>query len=86
MTRNPAINGTAARQPSAVDRHIADRIRSVRETSGLSQADLAERLGITCQQLSKYECARNRVSASRLWDISVALGERVQWFYPEGGE
>lgn len=47
----------------------------------MTQQQLAERVGIKFQQIQKYETGMNRVSASRLWDISDALGVRVSFFF-----
>ena len=47
----------------------------------MSQPDLAERVGVTFQQIQKYENGRNRVSAGRLYEIAKALGVTIQYFY-----
>lgn len=64
-----------------LDTHIGARIRFRRSLIGISQAKLAECIGITFQQLQKYERGINRVSASRLYQISKALGVSIQYFY-----
>lgn len=48
---------------------------------GLTQAEIADRIGITLQQLSKYERGVNRLSAGRLWALARALGVEVGWFF-----
>jgi transcriptional regulator with XRE-family HTH domain len=48
---------------------------------GMTQQQLAERVGIKFQQIQKYETGMNRISASRLWDISAALGVPVSFFF-----
>ena len=53
-----------------VDVHVGKRIRHRRWVIGMTQQQLAERVGIKFQQIQKYETGMNRVSASRLWDIS----------------
>ncbi|HLS69394.1 MAG TPA: helix-turn-helix transcriptional regulator [Kiloniellales bacterium] len=63
------------------DVHIGRRIRERRIALGMSQSALAERLGITFQQVQKYERGGNRVSGSRLWDISRALAVDVSHFF-----
>jgi transcriptional regulator with XRE-family HTH domain len=60
-----------------IDKSIGARIRMYRKALGLSQTDLAKEIGITFQQVQKYESGANRVAASRLWDISDALGISV---------
>lgn len=68
-----------------VDVHVGKRIRHRRWMVGMTQQQLAEKVGIKFQQIQKYETGMNRVSASRLWDISFALGVTVS-FYFEGLE
>lgn len=69
------------RRADQIDLMLAERIRQRRTEMGLSQLELASRLGISDQQLSKYEGASNRVSAARLYDIARALEVPVGWFY-----
>ena len=67
--------------PHPVDRHVGLRIRMRRKEIGVSQERLAEALGITFQQVQKYERGANRVSASKLWEIAQALKTSVSYFY-----
>ncbi|MCR5878762.1 helix-turn-helix domain-containing protein [Phenylobacterium sp. J367] len=72
-----------------VDRHVGLRIRMRRKELGMSQDRLAEALGITFQQIQKYERGSNRVSASKLWETARALQAPINYFYeglPEEGE
>lgn len=78
----PPSNRTA----DAVDHHVAAEIRRHRIAAQLSQAELARRLGVTWQQVQKYENADNRVSAGRLYDITRALGLDLVDLFPESGE
>lgn len=71
------------RDPNSVDRHVGNRVRMRRLLVGMSQEKLGELLGITFQQVQKYEKGSNRVSASRLYHISRVLGVPVQYFYDE---
>ena len=64
-----------------VDRHVGLRIRMRRKELGVSQEKLAEALGLTFQQVQKYERAANRVSASKLFEIARALETSVSYFY-----
>lgn len=64
-----------------VDVHVGKRIRHRRWIAGVTQQQLAEKVGIKFQQIQKYETGMNRVSASRLWDISEALGVEVSFFF-----
>jgi transcriptional regulator with XRE-family HTH domain len=64
--RNPRV-------ATSIDAYIAAQIRAHRIALGLSQADLARTLGVSFQQIQKYESGTNRVSASRLFDICKTL-------------
>jgi len=70
-----------------VDVHVGKRIRHRRWMVGMTQQQLAEQVGIKFQQIQKYETGMNRVSASRLWDISEALSVPINFFFEglEGG-
>jgi transcriptional regulator with XRE-family HTH domain len=61
------------RASSAVDQYIGARMREGRRAINMTQANLGEKLGITFQQIQKYEKGRNRVSAARLFEICEAL-------------
>ena len=64
-----------------VDVHVGKRVRHRRWMVGMTQQQLAEKVGIKFQQIQKYETGMNRVSASRLWDISEALSVPVSFFF-----
>lgn len=64
-----------------VDVHVGKRIRHRRWLIGMTQQQLAEKVGIKFQQIQKYETGANRVSASRLWDISDAMEVPVSFFF-----
>ncbi|PIE08714.1 MAG: transcriptional regulator [Rhodobacterales bacterium] len=64
-----------------VDVHVGKRIRHRRWAVGLTQQQLAESVGIKFQQIQKYETGMNRVSASRLWQVSEALSVPVGFFF-----
>ncbi len=71
--------------PRPVDVHVGSRIRLRRIELGLSQTELADKVGVSFQQLQKYENGKNRVSASRLYAISQKLKSPIAWFF-EGVE
>lgn len=71
----------AAAGPNPIDRHVGLRIRMRRKELGISQERLAESIGLTFQQVQKYERAANRVSASKLWEMSRALSASISYFY-----
>ena len=69
------------RSATAVDTHIGQKIRARRNLLGLTQTDLGDAAGITFQQIQKYERGANRVGASRLQQISEALGVTPFYFF-----
>lgn len=69
------------RQPNMVDRHVGQRVRTRRKQLGLSQDRLAEALGLTFQQVQKYERGTNRISASKLFEAAAALQVEVPFFF-----
>lgn len=64
-----------------VDVHVGKRVRHRRWMVGMTQQQLAGKVGIKFQQIQKYETGMNRVSASRLWDIAEALDVPVSFFF-----
>jgi transcriptional regulator with XRE-family HTH domain len=68
-------------RPSPVDVHVGARIRLRRTLMGMSQERLGEALGLTFQQVQKYERGVNRVGASRLFDLSRVLDVPISFFY-----
>lgn len=75
------VNGVPEAEAHPVDRHVGRQIAAVRVQSDVSQAQLARSIGISFQQLQKYENARNRVSASMLYEIGRSLGVPVGRFF-----
>src|SRR3954464_2505831 len=69
------------RHPNPVDLHVGARIRMRRKILGISQEKLAEDLGLTFQQVQKYERGANRVSASKLYEIARSLKTPVVYFF-----
>ena len=67
--------------PHPVDVHVGKRVRHRRWLVGMTQQQLAEKVGIKFQQIQKYETGANRISASRLWDISKAMDVPVNFFF-----
>lgn len=77
------------KKPNPIDVHVGSRIRLRRNMLGFSQEKLGENLGITFQQIQKYEKGTNRVGASRLQAISTILSAPVSFFFedaPGSGE
>src|ERR1700752_780875 len=73
----------SSKKPTHVDDHVGKRLRLRRNLLGLSQDDLARRLGLTSQLIQKYEAGETRISASRLYSIGVQLGVPITWFFDE---
>lgn len=72
---------TGDKKPSPIDIHVGKRMRARRIELGMSQEKLAEALGLTFQQVQKYEKATNRMGASRLYAVAKALQVTVTYFY-----
>ncbi len=66
---------------NSIDLHVGKRLRRRRRLLGLTQQQLAESIGIRFQQIQKYECGANRVTASRLYELAVALNVPVGYFF-----
>jgi len=72
-----------SRRPNPIDSHVGSRVRLRRMLLGISQEKLGERLGLTFQQVQKYEKGVNRIGASRLFDLSTVLGVPISFFYED---
>lgn len=71
----------SAKSPNPVDKHVGGRVRMRRMMIGMSQERLGDSLGITFQQVQKYEKGTNRIGASRLQQIAKTLGVSVSFFF-----
>ncbi len=67
--------------PRPVDAHVGGRVRAGRTLIGMSQEELGKHVGLTFQQIQKYENGMNRIAASRLWVFSLVLGRPISWFF-----
>jgi transcriptional regulator with XRE-family HTH domain len=86
MSRENALEDTedrSSRRANPIDVHVGGRVRLRRMLLGMSQEKLGEHLGLTFQQIQKYEKGINRIGASRLFDLSQVLSVPVQFFYEE---
>ncbi len=72
-----------ARRANPMDAHVGSRVRLRRMLLGMSQEKLGEQLGLTFQQVQKYEKGVNRIGASRLFDLAQVLNVPIQFFYDE---
>ncbi|MGO4705574.1 helix-turn-helix domain-containing protein [Microvirga sp. 2MCAF38] len=75
------MNRSVQKSPSEADRYIGSRIRARRTLIGVSQEKLGDALGVTFQQVQKYERGVNRIGAGRLQEIGTILGVSVGYFY-----
>ena len=69
------------KETTELDHMISARIRERRQLAGLTQKDLAQKIGVTFQQLQKYEAGTNRVPVSRLWSIAQVLDAPITAFF-----
>jgi transcriptional regulator with XRE-family HTH domain len=85
MKRKRKSSGRMASKgfPNPIDVHVGSRIRSRRTVLGLSQSTLAEAIGLTFQQVQKYERGTNRVSSSRLFDLGRILDVPITYFFSD---
>jgi len=82
----PLVASEREGRSSPVDVHVGARIRLRRTLLGMSQERLGEALGLTFQQVQKYERGANRVSASRLFDLARVLDVPISFFYDDMAE
>lgn len=66
---------------NGIDLHVGQRLRRRRRLLGLTQQQLADAIGVRFQQIQKYECGANRMTAGRLYELSRALDIGVQYFF-----
>ena len=84
LKKEKSVRGRVAEGvPNPVDVHVGNRIRLRRTILGYSQQFMARKLGLTFQQVQKYEKGCNRVGASRLWDISKVLKVPMDFFFED---
>ena len=77
------LRDEAPKRAKQVDAHVGTKIRDRRRELGLSQTDLGEKVGVSFQQVQKYENGVNRVGASRLAALAKVLEVSVAYFFPE---
>lgn len=83
MAKISSRGRTEEGEPNPVDVYVGSRIQVRRQMLGLTQEKLASLLGLTFQQVQKYEKGGNRIGASRMWDIAKVLGVNVEFFYAD---
>jgi len=70
-----------ARAPTDIDKHVGARLRLRRSMMDMSQSELGEKLGVTFQQVQKYERGTNRIGASRLYRLAEVMEVDINWFF-----
>lgn len=70
-------------KPEPIDVFVGQRLRSFRQEAWLTQTQLGEAIGVSFQQIQKYEKGTNRISSSRLWDICLSLDKTPPEFFPD---
>ena len=85
-TRQSSRGRTPSGQPNPIDVYVGVRLRMRRSLLGMSQEALGAALGLTFQQVQKYERGANRIGASRLYDLAHALGVGIDYFYEDISE
>lgn len=83
MTEHSQGNGNGVKKPNPIDVHVGSRLRLRRMMLGISQEKLGDKLGLTFQQIQKYEKGTNRIGASRLFRLSQVLDVNIQFFFDE---
>jgi transcriptional regulator with XRE-family HTH domain len=73
----------SSKQPTEIDHQIGQRLRKWRLAQDVDACVLAQKLGVSYQQLQKYEKGQTRIAASRLYEIAQTLSVPVQWFFRE---
>ncbi len=67
--------------PRPVDVHVGGRVKAGRTLIGMTQTEIGKHVGVTFQQIQKYEKGMNRIGAGRLWRFSLILGQPISWFF-----
>jgi len=82
-TKHPLPGTRGSDVPHPVDVHVGQRIKLRRTLMGMTQGKLGESIGLTFQQIQKYERGVNRVSASKLWQLSNVMDVAVSFFFED---
>ncbi len=83
MAKVKSAYGRGRRKPRPVDVHVGVRVRARRTLLGMTQTDLGDAIGMTFQQVQKYENGKNRISSSRLYELSQVLDEPIEYFFDD---
>ena len=83
MAKSKPRSGQGMRRVRPIDLHVGIRVRQRRVLLGMTQTDLADTMGLTFQQVQKYERGMNRISASRLYGLSQVFDVTVEYFFED---
>ncbi len=83
MAKSKPRFGQGVRRPSPVDVHAGERVRLRRKLLGMTQTNLGDAIGLTFQQVQKYERGVNRIAASRLCELSRVLDVSIEYFFED---
>ncbi len=83
MAKSKPRYGRGTGKPHPIDVHVGARVRQRRVLLGMNQTKLGDALGLTFQQVQKYESGRDRISASRLFDLSRVLDVSIEHFFED---
>ncbi len=83
MAKSKPSYGRGTGIPSPVDIHVGARVRIRRVLLGMTQTDLGDALGLTFQQVQKYENGKDRISASKLFKLSQVLEVSIEYFFED---
>ncbi len=83
MAKSKTRSGQEMRRVSPIDLHVGIRVRQRRVLLGMTQTDLADTMGLSFQQVQKYENGMNRISASRLYGLSQVFDVTVEYFFED---
>ena len=83
MAKLSSVHGHGTGISSPVDVHVGARLRRRRTLLGMNQTNLGDALGVSFQQVQKYENGANRISASRLFDLSQILDVSIEYFFDD---
>ena len=83
MAKSKPSYGRGTGKPHPVDVHVGARVRQCRKLLGMNQTILGKALGVSFQQVQKYENGTNRISASRLYDLARAFDVSTEYFFED---
>jgi transcriptional regulator with XRE-family HTH domain len=83
LPQSSSADAMSSKAANPIDAYVAARLRTCRKQLGLSQAEIAKQLGVTFQQIQKYEAGLNRIGAGRLFQFASLYGVAIQDLFPK---